>query len=72
VNGLAAYQIGKVYLTSSVIRQDFLEKAIEWLSEGNIEKYMGSQWQRFVALFSVGNKLGKSTFPKIPKGNERR
>jgi len=35
-----AYQIGGDYLIGSPIRQDYLEKAIEWISKGNIEVYM--------------------------------
>lgn len=41
-NGCAAYQIGKDYLSGSAIRQDFLEKAIYWLSKENIENYMAT------------------------------
>ena len=36
----AAYQIGSDYLNGSPIRQDYLETAIKWLSEGKIEDYM--------------------------------
>ena len=39
-SGCAAYEIAKDYINGSAIRQDFLEKAIYWLSEGNIENYM--------------------------------
>jgi hypothetical protein len=36
-----AYAIGKDYLSGAVIRQDFLETTISWISvNGNIEKYM--------------------------------
>lgn len=35
-----AYQIGKKYLNGSVIRQEYLETALSWISEGNIESYM--------------------------------
>ncbi|MBM2816239.1 MAG: hypothetical protein HW421_3001 [Ignavibacteria bacterium] len=38
--GCAAYQIGHDYLTGSSIRQDYLEKAIDWLSKGEIKDYM--------------------------------
>lgn len=38
----AAFNIGNKYLTGSPIRQEYLEKAIDWLSEGNIEVYMSS------------------------------
>lgn len=36
-----AYGMGKDYLSGAVIRQDFLETAIKWISkDGDIEKYM--------------------------------
>ena len=40
-NGCAAYGIGKDYLNGSPIRQDYLETAIKWINEGEIEDYMG-------------------------------
>lgn len=41
-SGCVASQIGSDYLTGSPIRQEYLETAIEWISKGNIEAYMGS------------------------------
>jgi hypothetical protein len=38
--GCPAYQIGKDFVTGSPIRQDYLETAIDWISDGNIEIYM--------------------------------
>ncbi len=38
--GCPAYQIGNHYLNGSPIRQEYLETAIYWLSENNIEDYM--------------------------------
>lgn len=38
--GCPAYGIGSDYLNGSPIRQDYLETAIKWISEGNIESYM--------------------------------
>ena len=38
--GCAAYQIGSDYLTGSSIRQEYLETAIKWISDDNIETYM--------------------------------
>src|SRR3546814_11890408 len=35
-----AYQIGEKYVNGSPIRQAFLEKALEWISEDKIEGYM--------------------------------
>jgi len=39
-NGCAAYQIGSDYLSGIPIRQEYLETAISWISEGQIEAYM--------------------------------
>ena len=41
----AAWHIGKHYLKGSPIRQDYLETAIKWISEDNIEDYMGKHQQ---------------------------
>ena len=35
-----AYQIGNKYLNGSAIRQDYLQKVLEWKSEGQITQYM--------------------------------
>jgi hypothetical protein len=40
-SGCPAYRIGKDYLNGSPIRQEYLETTIGWISEGNIENYMG-------------------------------
>lgn len=39
-NGCAASKIGSDYLTGTPSRQDYLETAISWISDGNIEDYM--------------------------------
>lgn len=36
----AAYKLGKDYVKGSPIRQDFLETALDWISDGNIAQYM--------------------------------
>lgn len=41
-NNCAAYGLGSDYLNGSPIRQEYFEKAIDWISEGNIENYMAS------------------------------
>ena len=38
--GCAAYQLAKDYVNGSPIRQEILETAIKWISNGEIEKYM--------------------------------
>jgi hypothetical protein len=35
-----AYKIGGKYLNGTPIRQDYLETVLDWISNGNIEKYM--------------------------------
>ena len=39
--GCPAYGIGSNYLKGTPIRQDYLETAIQWISDGGIEDYMG-------------------------------
>jgi hypothetical protein len=39
-SGCAAYEIAKDYISGSAIRQDFLETALDWISNGKIEEYM--------------------------------
>ncbi len=41
-SGCPAYAIGHEYLAGSAIRQEYLETAIDWISKGNIEDYMGT------------------------------
>ena len=40
-NNCPAYGIAGKYMNGTAIRQDYLETAISWISEGNIEVYMG-------------------------------
>ena len=60
-NGAPAAKIGRDYLTGSAIRQDYLETAISWISDGNIEVYMSNHqhdasaaplWQFFQAVIT--------------------
>lgn len=39
-NGCPAYGLGGDYLSGSAIRQDYLETAIKWINNGEIEEYM--------------------------------
>jgi hypothetical protein len=41
-NGCPAYLIGNDYLNGTPLRQDYLETAIDWISNGNIIVYMGN------------------------------
>lgn len=67
-----AYNLASDYLTGSPIRQDYLETAISWISNDNIEEYMAKNqlsenanelWQYFQ---SVVNWI-KITFPNYRK-----
>ncbi|HOK39383.1 MAG TPA: DUF262 domain-containing protein [Bacteroidales bacterium] len=71
----AAYQIGSDYLNGSPIRQDYLETAIKWISDGNIEDYMSKHqhdpnasalWRYFQDVIT----WVKATFPE--KYNKKR
>lgn len=76
--GAPASQIGGNYVNGSPIRQDFLEKAIDWISGGKIENYMSRHqqendaqelWQYFQEVIA----WIKRVFPeyrKIMKGLE--
>lgn len=70
--GCVAYQIGSNYVNGKVNRQDYLEKAIDWLSEGNIKVYMnnhkgdanaGALWAYFQNVIT----WVKNTFPVYRK-----
>jgi hypothetical protein len=41
-SGCAAYSIGRDYLKGTPIRQEYLETAIDWISNGNVEVYMSN------------------------------
>lgn len=71
-NGCPAFKIGHKYLTGSPIRQEFLETALKWISDGNIEDYMGRHqhdanaeplWAHFHTVIAWIEKL----FPKYFK-----
>ena len=53
-SGCPAYAIGKDYLSGSSIRQEYLETAIKWISNDDIEDYMGRHQsdQSAVALWN--------------------
>jgi hypothetical protein len=40
--GCVAYQVGNKYLKGIAIRQEYLEKAIEWISDNDINNYMSA------------------------------
>lgn len=77
--GCVASQLGSDYLNGTAIRQDYLEKAIEWITKANMDKYKGSietymaehqhdvnalaLWQYFQAVIT----WVKATFPNQRK-----
>lgn len=59
--GCAAWKIAKDYMSGSPIRQDYLETALSWINDGNIEDYMSIHqhdsyatplWQYFQSVIS--------------------
>jgi len=67
--GCAASGLAGDYMTGSPIRQDYLETAIDWMSEGKIEEYMSKHqhdknakplWEYFRKVID----WVKSTFPE--------
>ena len=68
-SGCGAVRIGSRYLSGAVNRQEYLETAIKWISDGDIEKYMGDHqhdesaidlWHYFESVIKWVNKI----FPK--------
>ncbi|KFX00116.1 HNH endonuclease [Pectobacterium carotovorum subsp. carotovorum] len=68
----AAWQLADKYMTGSPIRQDYLETAISWISEGNVTNYMAMHqndnnanplWLYFQSVINWIN----ATFPKYRK-----
>lgn len=60
-NNCAAYGLAEKYMSGSVNRQDYLEKALKWISDGNIEEYMATHqfadnaselWQYFQTVIN--------------------
>ncbi len=73
-NGCAAYKIGHDYLKGSPIRQHYLETAIRWIGDGNIEDYMGRNqhsptavalWSHFQSVISWVEANFIRTRPKM-------
>lgn len=73
-NGCPAFKIGSKLLNGSPIRQDYLETAIDWISKGNIEIYMGKHqhdadasalWIYFQSVISWINAKFKNYRPSM-------
>lgn len=73
----AAYKIGSDYLNGSPIRQDYLETAIKWISDGEIEDYMSKHQHDpnasalWIYFQSVISWIG-ATFPKKYNKNRKK
>jgi len=71
-SGCPAYNLASDYMKGSSIRQDYLETAIDWISNGEIEKYMADNQHEpnanelWLYFQSVINWV-KATFPKYRK-----
>ena len=70
--GCAAYGLASDYMKGAPIRQDYLETAIDWISGGEIEKYMGKHqydknatplWQYYQKVIA----WVRATFPEYRK-----
>lgn len=71
-NGCVAYKIGKDFLSGSCNRQEYLETAIKWINDDNVEQYMAKHqhdenanqlWQYFSSVI----EWVRSTFKKYRK-----
>jgi len=71
-NGCPAFSLASDYLRGTPIRQDYLETALDWISDGHIEDYMAEHhhdpkalelWQYFKGVID----WVKATFPKYRK-----
>ena len=75
-SGCPAYSLGSNYMTGSAIRQEYLETAIDWRSEGAIEAYMAERQNKpnanaLCLYFLAVINWVKTTFPKLPPRDER-
>lgn len=77
--GCVAFNIGSDYLNGSAIRQEYLETAIEWISEGKIESYMATHqhdpnatalWLYFQSVITWVNATFTVKRKKFMKGIE--
>ena len=75
-SGCPAYQIGDKYLNGATLRQEILETALDWISNGNIENYMSSHqhdvdaqelWQYYQEVVSWIQRIFPN-YRKIMKG----
>jgi hypothetical protein len=67
-SGCPAYGLGSDYMSGTPIRQDYLERVIDWISEGTIEGYMAKRQHKLDAqeLWEYFQKViawAQETFP---------
>lgn len=76
-NGCVAYRIGCDFLNGSAIRQEYLETAISWLSNNQIEAYMATHqhdanalalWNYFQSVITWAEGITGKKHKKILKG----
>ena len=76
-SGCVAYNIGSDFLNGSPIRQEYLETAIDWISEGKIENYMATHqhdpnatalWMYFQSVITWVNATFTNKRKKFMKG----
>jgi hypothetical protein len=74
--GCPAYAIGEDYVNGSPIRQEFLETALEWINNGDVEGYMSVHqhdadaqelWQHYQAVLDWSKRVFP-TYRKQMKG----
>lgn len=75
-SGGSAYQLGDKYVLGTPVRQDYLEKSLDWISAGKIEGYMSQHqhdsdaqelWQYFQAVIGWVQRTFP-TYRSIMKG----
>ncbi len=76
--GCVAYRLAERYMTGAPIRQAYLETALDWISDGNIKKYMATHqhdtdsdelWQYFQEVIAWVERLFTNYYKEM-KGIE--
>lgn len=75
--GCAAYQIGRHHVRGVPLRQDYLERAIRWISANNIDDYMARHhhhpdavplWEHFRTVIGWAKAVFATERPRLSKG----
>ena len=56
------------YLNSKCIRREYLETAVKWISNDQIEEYMGAQWRYFQDVITWVESTFTTKRSKFMKG----